>query len=32
MKSHVEKIHDIDSEITVIILNMNAVHLVDHLS
>jgi hypothetical protein len=32
LKSNVEKIHDIDSEITVIILNTNAVHLVDYLT
>jgi hypothetical protein len=32
LKSKAAKIHDIDSEITVIILNIHAVHLTDRLA
>jgi hypothetical protein len=32
LKSKADKIHDIDSEITVIILNIHAVHLADCLA
>jgi hypothetical protein len=32
LKSKADKIHDIDSEITVIILNIHAVHLTDRLA